>query len=471
MNSEEFRKYAHETVDWIADYLENVEKYPVKSKAKPGEIISMLPETAPDEPEPFSRIMQDFNEIIMPGITHWESPNFFAYFPANNSFPSILGEMLTSGLGAQCMIWQTSPAAAELEERVMEWLRDLIGLPKDFSGVIQDTASTATLCSLLTAREKYSEYEINKSGFSENKFRVYCSEEAHSSIEKAVKIAGFGKNNLIKIASDENYAMKAEVLEQKIKDDIKSGLKPLAVVAAFGTTSSTAIDPLEEIAAICGKYNVWMHIDAAHAGTALLLPEMKYLAKGMELADSFVFNPHKWMFTNFDCSAYFVKDAQALLKTFEIMPEYLKTAEDKLVNNYRDWGVQLGRRFRALKLWFVLRSFGTEGIREKIRFHIELAKEFEAKIKESNDFEILAPAYFNTVCFRFSPEGMSEEELNRINEELLEKINADGKIYLTHTKLSGKYAIRMMIGQTNVERRHVERALEIILKEAVFENR
>lgn len=467
MDHDEFRKYAHKVVDWMADYLETVEKYPVKSQVKPKDIIKKLPLNAPIKGENFEKIFADFEEIILPGITHWQSPNFFAYFPANSSHPSILAEMLMTTLGAQCMSWVTSPAATELEERVMEWLRDMIGLPKDFSGVIQDTASTSTTCSLLTAREQITNYEINSSGMNDKGIlTVYCSSETHSSIEKAVKIIGLGKENLRKIAVDEKYAMDPKVLEETIESDINNNMKPTAVVATIGTTGSTAIDPLKQIGEVCSKYNIWLHVDAALAGTALILPEYRWMIEGIENADTLVFNPHKWMFTNFDCSAYFVKDPEALVRTFEILPEYLKTKAEG-VNNYRDWGLQLGRRFRALKLWWVIRDFGIEGLQQKIRYHIDLASTLKKKIDESENFEILAPVPLNTICFRYNPPAIdSINEINRINEELLEKINKTGKLYITHTKLNGKYTLRFVTGQTNVKEKHINQAWLSVQEEA-----
>ncbi|HLO91934.1 MAG TPA: aminotransferase class V-fold PLP-dependent enzyme, partial [Lentimicrobium sp.] len=351
----EFRKEAHKMADRIADYYEQVEKLPVKSQVKPGDVISKLPPSAPETAEDMDAIMNDFDNIIMPGITHWQHPSFFAYFPANTSYPSILAEMLTATLAQQGMVWETSPAAAELEERMMEWLKKLCGLPESFTGVIQDTASASTLAALLTARERCSNWQINQQGFTDhNKYRVYCTTETHSSIEKAVRIAGFGSSNLVKIEVDDMFAMKPESLEWTVSADLKAGFVPCAVVATAGTTSCTAVDPVNEIGKICARFNVWLHVDGAYAGSAMVLPEMRQYIKGLELADSYVFNPHKWMFTNFDCSAYFVKDTEALIKTFEILPEYLKTSSRGQVNDYRDWGVALGRRFRALKLWFVL---------------------------------------------------------------------------------------------------------------------
>ncbi len=468
MDNNEFRKSAHDLVDWMADYLEHVESYPVRPPTKPGEIIHQLPGHAPAEGEPFAAIFDDFRRIIVPGMTHWQNPSFFGYFPANTSGPSILGEMLTATLGAQCMSWVTSPAATELEERVMEWLREMIGLPASFTGVIQDTASSATLCSILTAREANTRYAINGSGFgADHQFTVYCSSEAHSSIEKAVKIAGIGKNRLRKIPVDGRYALIPEALEKAINDDIISGQRPLCVIAAIGTTGSTAIDPLRAIGDICRKYGVWLHVDAALAGTALVLPEFRWMIDGIEAVDTFVFNPHKWMFTNFDCSAYFVKDPGALISTFEILPEYLKTPEGDRVNNYRDWGIQMGRRFRALKLWFVIRSFGVTGIQEKVRYHLKLTQELLRKIQAADDFEILAPAPLNTICFRYRPRQVtSEDELSRLNDDLMLRLNATGKIFLTHTKLNGRLTLRFVIAQTNVEERHVCEAWEMIQKMA-----
>lgn len=466
MNLEDFKKNGHELVDWMYNYFKDIETYPVKSSVNPGEIKSRISLNPPDQGEDFNDIMQDFNSTIIPGITHWQHPSFFAYFNANNSFPSILAEMLTSAIGAQCMSWATSPAATELEERVMEWLCQLLGLPEYFTGVIQDTASTSTLCSLLTAREKFSKYEINQTGFyDKNIFTIYCSEETHSSVEKAVKIAGFGKNNLRKIKVDNNFAMRTDELEAKINQDIQCGFIPLLVVATIGTTGSTAVDPLNEIGKLASKYNIWLHVDAAYGGTAMLLPEMRKFIEGITYADTFVFNPHKWMFTNFDCSAYFVKDKEALIRTFEILPEYLKTNEKERVSNFRDWGIQLGRRFRALKLWFVIRSFGKEKLQEKIQNHIKWAKELGEQIKNNPDFELMAPINFATVCFRYKPvtrNKKSREELNNINAILLEKLNTSGKLYLTHTKLRADYVIRFVVGQTNCQKEHINNAWKII---------
>jgi aromatic-L-amino-acid decarboxylase len=464
MDSEAFRKYGHQLVDWMADYLDRVEDYPVKSPLKPGEVLAKLPAAPPEEGEAFESLFSDFESLILPGITHWQHPSFFAYFPANSSRISVLAEMLTSTLAAQCMIWQTSPAAAELEERVMTWLRDLLGLPAGWSGVIQDTASTATLCSLLTARERATELAANTGGLHDRGvFTTYCSQEGHSSYDKAVKIAGLGQDHLRRIAADAHFAMIPEKLEEAVRGDLDAGLRPLCVMATLGTTSSTAVDPLRAVGEICRRHGIWLHVDAAMAGSALILPEMQWMIDGIEHVDTFVFNPHKWMFTNFDCSAYFVKDPGWLIRTFEILPEYLKTREGDRVNNYRDWGIPLGRRFRALKLWFVIRHYGVEGLRAKIRNHIDMARDLAQRMEAAEDFELLAPRPLNTLCFRYKPAGLQDEaKLNRLNEVLIERLNDSGKVYLTHTKLRGRYTLRMVIGQTEVEQRHVDRAWSLI---------
>jgi aromatic-L-amino-acid/L-tryptophan decarboxylase len=463
INQDNLDKVLSELSLWIKEYFISIENYPVKSKSEVREIYNKLPGKPPQESESFNAIFNDFSKIIMPGITHWQSPKFFAYFPANSSYPSLAAEIITAALGTQCMKWETSPAAAELEERVMNWLRDMIGLPDVFTGVIQDTASTSTLASIINAREFFSDYGINKNGFSGNeKFRVYCSTEAHSSIEKAIKIAGIGRENLVKIPVNTDFSMNTSLLEKAITDDLANGYRPLCVIAALGTTGSTAVDSLEEIAALKSKYKFWLHVDAAFMGSIFLLPEKRGYLKGVEFADTFVFNPHKWMFTNFDCSAYFIKDKNSLLNTFEIIPEYLKTRSDSIVNNYCDWGIPLGRRFRALKLWFVIRSFGVNGLREKIRYHLKLAEMFYDRVNKSEEFEILAPLTANLVCFRFKPKNKSEEELNSINENLMQKINDSGKMYISHTKLNGRYTLRMVIAQTYVEEKHVLEAWEIL---------
>ena len=465
MDKATFRKYGHELVDWIADYFDKVEQYPVKSQVKPGEIKSRLPDSPPDKGEDMEIIWKDFQKLILPGITHWQHPGWFAYFPANNSPASVLGELLAAGLGAQCMVWVTSPAAEELEEVVLEWLRQMLGLPEGLKGVIQDTASTATLVALLTAREAATNFTSNDKGLQEN-LKIYSSRETHSSIEKGMKIAGYGRKNLCYIDTDEDYALRPDKLEEAIQEDLERGEKPACVVATIGTTSSTAIDPLPEIGEICDRYDLWLHVDAAFAGTAALLEEKRDLLAGAEYMDSFVFNPHKWMLTNFDCSAYFVRDPELLIRTLAINPEYLKTARDDEVNNYRDWGIQLGRRFRALKLWFVIRDYGVEGLKKIIRDHIKLAEEFAGWVREDKEMELLAPVSTSLVCFRWNNGSIPGEELNRINEKILERINQSGEVYLTHTKLDDRYTIRLVVGQRTTERKQVERAWQIIKQAA-----
>ena len=463
MNIEEFRKHGHELIDWICEYYKGIENFPVKSRVQPGEIKSWLPKSPPESGEDFKQIMSDFEEKILPGITHWQSPNFFAYFPANSSRPSVLAELLTATLGVQGMVWETSPAATEMEEVVMNWLKEMTGLPSSFHGVIQDTASTATLVAILSARERITEFQVNQIGFLTNKYRIYCSEEAHSSIDKAAKIAGFGKQALTKIETDEALRMIPEKLEEAIKNDIYEGLIPTCVVSAIGTTGTVAIDPLQEIATICKRYKVWHHVDAAYAGSAMVLEENRKYLQGIEEADSFVFNPHKWMFTNFDCSAYFVKDRDSLVKTFEIMPEYLKTGRDEQVNNYRDWGIQLGRRFRALKLWFVIRTFGVEDIKEKIRNHISWAGELAGEIRKDKSFILHEPQNLGLICFRLALPGIENlEERNKINMEFLDSINKTGKAYLSHTKVKEEFTLRMSVSQTDVTRDHVFKTWELI---------
>ena len=464
MEISDFKKFGYEFVDWIADYMTDVADLPVVSKVAPGNIKEKIPSVPPIGREGMEQIFSDFKDIILPGMTHWQHPSWFAYFPANNSPPSILAELLTAGLGAQCMIWQTSPAAAELEEMVMAWLRQMLGLPEDLEGSIQDTASTATLCALLTAREKATGFESNEIGL-KKPLTIYVSQETHSSIEKGVKIAGFGKQAIRFIATDDSFAMMPEELEKAILDDKKRGRQPACVVATIGTTSSTAVDPLSEIGPICRRHDVWLHVDAAFAGTVAILPEKRDILNGAEFMDSFVFNPHKWLLTSFDCSAYFVKDPQALIRTFEIHPEYLKTGQDAQVKNYRDWGIQLGRRFRALKLWFVIRSYGVEGLQAMVRNHLRLAEMFGQWVQADNRFELMAPINFSLVCFRIN-DGRPESELNELNARLLEAINHTGKVFLTHTVLKGKYVLRMMIGQRTTQEAHVRQAWELIRESA-----
>ncbi|HEX5819755.1 MAG TPA: pyridoxal-dependent decarboxylase [Gemmatimonadales bacterium] len=465
MNPDEFRRAGHEVVDWIADYLRDIERHPVVPDVRPGDIRRRLPASPPASSEPIDRLFADFRELIVPGMTHWGHPGFFAYFPATTSPPSILAEMLTAGLGAQCMSWQTSPAATELEQVTMDWLRQMIGLPAAFTGVIQDTASTATLVALLTARERATRYAANVQGLAAAgpRLAVYASRERHSSIDKAVKIAGYGLEQLRLIDVDDTYAMRPEALRRAVEQDVRDGLVPACIVATVGTTGSTGIDPLPAIADIAEAHGAWLHVDAAYAGSAALLPEKRALFDGMEGADSVLFNPHKWMLVNFDCTAYFVRDVDALLRTFSASPEYLRTTHDADVVNYRDWGIQLGRRFRALKLWWVIRSYGVEGLQAVIRSHCDWATEFAGWLGADARFELVAPVPFALVCFRLrSRPGEGDAEADARTKSLLERANATGHVFFTHTVLAGRYTIRMSIGARATERRHVVGAWEML---------
>jgi aromatic-L-amino-acid decarboxylase len=457
MNPDEFRHHGHQLVDWMADYFRDVGAFPVTPNVEPGDTLRHIAAEPPEQGESFSLVIQDFREVILPGMTHWNHPGWFAYFPANNSAESVLAEMITATMGAQCMSWATSPAATELEQSMMEWLRQMLGLPPAFVGVIQDTASTATLVALLSARERAG---------NRHDLTVYASAEAHSSVEKGVRLAGYGLGHLRTIEVDSNYAMRAEQLERAIASDRREGLSPACVVATVGTTSSTAVDPLPQIGEICLREGIWLHVDAAYAGAAAILPELRHLFSGVERADSFVFNPHKWLLVNFDCSAYFVRDRETLLRTFGVAPEYLRTQQDQQVVNYRDWGIQLGRRFRALKLWFVIRSYGVNGLQSLLRKHIALAREFAGWIQASPDFELVAPVHFGLVCFRYHPDAAAGSELDELNRRLLARVNSTRRVHLTHTQLGGRYVIRMAIGQRETEREHVADAWRLIREAA-----
>ena len=472
MDIDEFRRQAHGMVDWMADYLQSVERYPVRAQVKPGEIAARLPAAPPDGPEPMEQIFADFQADILPGITHWQHPSFFAFFPGNSSPPSVLAEMLTATLGANCMLWQTSPAGTELETRMMDWLRQMVGLPEGFHGVIQDTASSASLCALLTARERATGWRANAAGLGALggvgvRLAAYVSEEAHSSIEKDAMIAGFGRDSLRKIAAGDDFAMRFDALEQAVAADLAAGIIPACVVATLGTTGVGGLDPLRPIAELCRRHDIFLHVDAAWAGSALILPEHRGMIDGVELADSFVFNPHKWLFTNFDCSAHFVRDPDALTRTLSVTPLYLQSRETGQVIDYRDWGVPLGRRFRALKLWFVIRAYGVDKLKQMIANHIAWAAELSEQIAAAPDFELMAPLSLGLVNFRYRPPGQDDETtLDALNQRLLEQLNDSGRLYLTQNRVKGRYAIRFSIGQTTVTREHVQRAWDVIRETA-----
>ncbi|MHC4564112.1 MAG: pyridoxal-dependent decarboxylase, partial [Planctomycetota bacterium] len=427
MTPEAFRRHGRAVVDWIADYAQRVEDLPVLSQVKPGDIRRRLPASAPQQGEAFDDVLRDLEQVILPGITHWQSPNFFAFFPANASGPSILGELLSAGLAVQGMMWATSPACTELETHVLDWLVDMMGLPPHFKsntaggGVIQDTASSATLCALLAARERATEYECNRAGTGRG-LVAYTSSQAHSSVEKAVLIAGLGRENLRLIDCDERFAMRPDLLKQAITADLSRGGVPCFVCATVGTTSSHAMDPLGPIGEICRMHGLWLHVDAAMAGTAAVCPEYRFIHDGLELADSYCFNPHKWMFTNFDCDCFWVADRAALIRTLSVLPEYLKNkaTESGAVLDYRDWHVPLGRRFRALKLWFVIRHYGVEGPQHHVREHVRIAQEFASWVGADDRFELAVEPPFNLVCFRHR--GGDEA-----NQRLMDELNRSGR--------------------------------------------
>ncbi|MBX3012282.1 MAG: aspartate aminotransferase family protein [Caldilineaceae bacterium] len=462
MTPAEFRQHGRAVVDWIADYMEQVEALPVLAQVQPGEIRAALPAQPPMHGEPFAAILADMARVVLPGITHWQSPNFFAFFPANASGPAILGELLSAGLGVQGMLWATSPACTEVETHLLDWLVAMLDLPPKFlstaagGGVIQDSASSAVLCALLAARERATNFASNQQGAT-GKLVVYASTQAHSSIEKAAMIAGIGRDNVRLIDVDEHFAMQPALLAAAIERDRANGLTPCFVVASVGTTSSEALDPLPAIGPICQTHGLWLHVDAAMAGTAALCPELRWIQQGLEWADSYCFNPHKWMFTNFDCTCFWVADRAALIGALTILPEYLRNqaTESGAVIDYRDWQVSLGRRFRALKLWFVIRHYGVEGLRHHIRQHVALAQQFAAWVQADPAFEVVAPVPLNLVCFR-------HRGGDAVNQALLDQLNQSGQLYLTHTRLRGKLTLRMSIGQTHTQERHVTSAWQLI---------
>lgn len=467
MPIEEFRKNGYQFVDWIADYLQDIEKYPPLSQVSPGDILKRIPQYPPQKGVDIENVLKDVDKILLEGITHWNHPGFMAYFNSTSSGPGILAELLSAGLGVNGMLWKTSPAFTELERSMMNWFRQMVGLPEDYWGIIYDTASTSSMHAIASAREQLNLGFREKGMAGRNdipRLRMYCSEHAHSSIDKGAVTLGIGLEGVRKISVNEKFEMISAKLEETIKEDIEKGSKPFCVVATVGTTSTTSVDPVEEIATICEKYNLWLHIDSAYAGVTAMIPEMKWITKGWERADSIVINPHKWMFTPMDLSVYFTRKPGILKQAFSLVPEYLKTTKDDEVENLMDYGIQLGRRFRSLKLWFIIRYFGVEGLAVRIKHHIELAKEFANWVDDEKDFERLAPVPFSTVCFRYNPGNKTEQELNELNERLLENINASGKVFLSHTKLNGKFVIRLTIGSIRHEKKHIEEVWKIIKK-------
>lgn len=465
MPDEEFRRAAHSVADWIASYLQEVDEYPVLAQVEPGEILDRLPDAGPERGEAMEDILRDFQDIILPGVTHWNHPSFHAYFAITGSGPGILGEMLASALNVNAMVWRSSPAGTELEERTLAWLRELLGLPSHFDGTINDTASSSTLYALAAAREVKLP-QVSDTGLSgAPPGRFYTSDQAHSSVDKAGMTLGFGRRGVTRVASDDTFRLCPRALRETVLEDQEAGRVPLGVIATLGTTSTTSVDPLPEILEIVREFDLWLHVDAAYGGPAAALPEVRPMFKGWEEADSIVVNPHKWLFTPIDCSVLYMKDPAHLRRAFSLTPEYLRTAEEEVARNLMDYGVALGRRFRSLKLWFVLRYFGAEGIRERIRAHIEMARELAAWVDGEPDWERVAPVPFSTVVFRYCPEGTSGEEADRLNRNIMDRVNDTGKLFISHTVLNGRFCLRMALGNLKTRREHLEGSWEL-LKEA-----
>lgn len=465
MPSKEFRKNGYKLVDWIADYLTSIEKYSPLAQVSPGDILKRIPQSPPINGEDLENVLADVDKILMEGITHWNHTGFMAYFNSTSSGPGILAELLSAGLGVNGMLWKTSPAFTELEKSMMNWFRQMVGLPENYWGIIYDTASTSSMHAIASAREQL-DLGFREKGMAGRtdvpKIILYCSEHAHNSIDKGALTLGIGLNGVRKIPVNDKFEMIPKKLDEAIKEDLAKGCKPFCVVATVGTTSTTSVDPVEAIADIAEKYNLWLHVDSAYAGVTAMITEMKWITRGWDRADSLVINPHKWMFTPMDLSVYFTRKPDILKRAFSLSAEYLKTNQDSEVENLMDYGIQLGRRFRSLKLWFIIRYFGVDGLAERIKSHIELANEFAKWVDDEKDFERMAPAPFSTVCFRFNPGNLSEDDLNNMNERLLEKINQSGKIFLSHTKLNGKFVIRLTIGSIRHEKRHIVDAWDLI---------
>lgn len=476
MDGAEFRRHGHGLVDWIADYLEHAERYPVLARVAPGDIARALPAAAPEHGEPFDAILADFERILVPGLTHWNHPGFFAYFAITASGPGVLAEFLCAAVHQQAMLWRTSPAATELEEVALGWLRDLMGLPASFEGVIYDTASISSLHALAAAREALVP-GVRQQGLAGRSdlaaLRVYGSEHAHSSIDKAVILLGLGHDALRKIPADDRFRMRVDALRDAIDADRRRGLTPIAVVATAGTTSATSVDPVGEIAGVCESERLWLHVDAAYGGAAALVPEYRWVLDGCERADSLVVNPHKWLFTPFDLSAFYCRRMDVVRQAFSLTPEYLRTADGERARNLMDTGIQLGRRFRALKLWMVLRYFGAEGMRARLAEHMRLARQFASWVDADPGFERLAPVPLSVVCFRVHPRGVDEEAaLDALNQRVLDAVNASGEVFISHTRLNGRMTLRLAIGHVRTEERHVRRAWDLIkLQTAVVTRR
>ena len=463
LDPETFRSEAHRLVDWISRYLEGAERYPVLSRARPGEIRRALPPAPPRRGEPLEAILADVERVIVPGLTHWNHPGFFAYFANSSPGPAVLAEALAAAFNANAMLWKTAPAATELELVVLDWLRQMLGLPAGLFGVIQDTASTSTLVALAAAREAVPGLDVRRRGLvGQARLRMYASDQAHSSVEKAGIVLGIGQDGLRTIPVDDEYRMQTAALARAIAEDRAAGFTPFAVTATVGTTSTTSIDPVPVIADVCAREGLWLHVDTAYAGSAAVVPELRWVLAGCERADSLVVNPHKWMFVPVDLSVLYTRRPEVVRQAFSVLPEYLKTPDEAAVPNLMDYGVSLGRRFRALKLWMVIRAFGAEGIATRLREHVRLAGLFRGLVEADPGFEIAAPSPLSVVCFRARFAGTSPEEQDRRNAEMMEAVNATGEAYLSHTKLKGRTVLRLAVGNLRTEERHVRRAWELI---------
>jgi aromatic-L-amino-acid/L-tryptophan decarboxylase len=465
MPGEDFRRHGYEIVDWIASYFEQIDEYPVLSQIEPNSLKDSLPKSPPERGEDFGDVLKDVDQLILPAVTHWNHPNFHGLFATSTSSVGVFGEMLAAAFDMKAMLWRTSPASTELEDVVLDWLRQIMGLPDTFEGIIYDTASVSTMHAIAAARERANP-DIRHQGMSGRSdlplLRVYCSEHVHSSIDKSVITLGLGTRSLRKIPVNDRFEMRADLLAEAIDEDIDNGFVPICVIPTIGTTSSSSVDPVDAIADICEKHGIWLHVDAAYAGSASIVPEMRPLFSGWERADSIVTNPHKWLFTPFDLSVLYCRNLDELKKAFSLVPEYLKTSDESTVKNGMDYGIQLGRRFRALKLWFVIRYFGREGLVERIREHCRLARLFASWVEESSNFEMLAPVPFALVCFRACPPGVAD--LDALNERIMNAINASGEAYLSHTKLDGKFTLRLSVGSIRVEEKHLIKVWELLVK-------
>jgi aromatic-L-amino-acid/L-tryptophan decarboxylase len=455
---EEFRAFGHRVVDWIADYRRDVANNPVMARTAPGEIKAALPAEPPAEPESFDAILRDLDRVVMPGLSHWQHPSFFGYFPSNGALASVLGDFLSTGLGVLGLSWQSSPALTELEEVATDWLRQMVGLSNEWRGVIQDTASTSTLVSLLTARERASDYSMHAGGLSEvdQPLVVYASAQAHSSVEKATLLAGFGRDNLRTVPHDSAFAMRVDALAELIDDDVRAGRQPCAIVATTGTTGVTALDPVADIVAVGQRHGLWVHVDAAMAGSAMILPECRWMWEGVEGADSVVVNAHKWLGAAFDCSVYFVRDPDALVRVMSTSPSYLRSSVDTQVRNLRDWGLPLGRRFRALKLWCLIREQGVEALQARVRRDLENARWLADQVRTTPPWRLVAPMHLQTVCLRHEPLGLEGDALDRHTLAWAERLNRSGKAYVTPAVIKGGWMVRVSVGTITTEREHVE---------------